>query len=242
MTPWKRKEVIGDCTLYLGDCLEILPTFGQVDAVVTDPPYGIALQPGRSERAHATPYNARRASHTQFSPIAGDTSDFDPAPFIAGKAILWGANNYAARLPASNGWLCWYKAGGISGFAMSECEMAWTNVLRSTRHFDHLWHGFKRATQSGEPVLHPTEKPVALMVWCLGFLPDAEMVLDPFMGSGTTGVACLKRGRKFIGIEIDEGYFDIACKRIRDAYAQPDMFVEASRSEPEQLSILDGAA
>jgi DNA modification methylase len=84
---------------------------------------------------------------------------------------------------------------------------------------------------------HPTQKPVALMEWCLGFLPNAETILDPFMGSGTTGVACVKLGRKFTGIELDEGYFDIACKRIEDAYKQPDMFV-APPAKPVQEAML----
>jgi DNA modification methylase len=84
--------------------------------------------------------------------------------------------------------------------------------------------------------VHPTQKPVALMQWCLGFLPDARTILDPFMGSGTTGVACVKLGRRFIGIEIDESYFEIACKRIRDAYAQPDMFIEPA-PKPVQTAL-----
>ena len=92
----------------------------------------------------------------------------------------------------------------------------------------------------GQPgkVDHPTQKPLALMRWCLGFLPDAETILDPFMGSGTTGVACVKLGRKFIGIEIDEGYFDIACKRIADAVARPDLFISRKPPEPKQEALL----
>jgi site-specific DNA-methyltransferase (adenine-specific)/modification methylase len=219
-----RVEHIGRATLYLGDCRDILPTLGKVDAVVTDPPYGIGFKPKtRSTAAH----DVYAGGHfgTDFAPIHGDDEPFDPAPFVGVPAILWGANNYAARLPDSNGWLCWYKAGGIAGFNMSECELAWTNVVGSTRHFDHLWHGFKRASQNGDRVNHPTEKPVALMKWCLGFVSDAQTILDPFMGSGTTGVAAVQMGRDFIGIEREPSYFDIACKRIDDAQRQGDFFV-----------------
>ena len=89
-----------------------------------------------------------------------------------------------------------------------------------------------------EERLHPTQKPIQVMQWCLGFLPNAQTILDPFMGSGTTGVACVKLGRSFIGIEIDEGYFDIACDRIRKAYAQPDMFIDQPKApEPKQEAM-----
>lgn len=219
-----RTEIIGRATLMLGDCRDVLPTLGKVDAVVTDPPYGIGFKPKtRSTKAHDIYAGGR--FETTFNPIHGDDEPFDPAPFIQGPAILWGANNYAARLPGSNGWLCWYKAGGITGFNMSEVELAWTNVLGSTRFIDHLWHGFKRASQNGERVNHPTEKPVCVMKWCIAFIPDAQTILDPFMGSGTTGVAAVQMGRQFIGIERDERYFDIACRRIEDAQKQGDLFL-----------------
>ena len=221
-----RKEVIGAAELYLGDCRDVLPTIGAVDAVVTDPPYGIGFKPN-TRSTGANDVYAGGHFGTDFAPIHGDCEAFDPAPFIKWPAILWGANNYAARLPDSNGWLCWYKSGGIVGFKMSECELAWTNVLGSTRYIDHLWHGFKRASQNGDRVNHPTEKPVEVMKWCIGHLPaPANTILDPFMGSGTTGVAAVQMGRKFIGIERDEGYFEIACRRIEQAQRQSDMFIE----------------
>ena len=223
-----RVETIGRATLCLGDCRDVLPTLPKVDAVVTDPPYGIGFKPKtRSTKAH----DAYAGGHfgTDFQPIHGDDKPFDPSPFINGPAILWGANNYAARLPDSNGWLCWYKAGGIAGFNMSEVELAWSNCLGSTRFIDHLWHGFKRATQNGEKVNHPTEKPVAIMKWCIGHLPDSsQTILDPFMGSGTTGVAAVQMGRSFIGIEREERYFEIACRRIEQAQRQGDLFIEGA--------------
>jgi site-specific DNA-methyltransferase (adenine-specific)/modification methylase len=207
--------------------MDILPTLPKVDAVITDPPYGINLK----VKTRSTPTHdlyAGGSYKTDFVEIYGDDKPFDPTPFIGTSCVLWGANNYAARLPDSNGWLCWQKSGGIVGFHMSEVELAWTNFLGSTKFISHLWHGFKRSSQVGEKVNHPTEKPVLLMKWCIDFLPKAEIILDPFMGSGATGVAAIQLGRKFIGIEREPKYFDIACQRIEQAVAQGQLF------EPEQ--------
>lgn len=231
-----RIETIGDATLYLGDCMDILPTLEKVDAVITDPPYGIKLQTKTRSTAVHDIY-AGGSYKTDFAEIYGDDKPFDPTPFLKNKCILWGANNYAARLPDSNGWLCWQKSGGIVGFNMSEVELAWTNFLGSTKFINHLWHGFKRASQNGEKVNHPTEKPISVMKWCIDFLPKAEIILDPFMGSGTTGVAAIQMGRKFIGIEREPKYFDIACKRIEQASKQVDMFIE-QKPMPTQETFL----
>ena len=108
-------------------------------------------------------------------------------------------------------------------------EFAWRNFGRSLRILDLSIQGTE-VRQSGRK--HPTQKPVAVIKWCLSFLPDAKTILDPFMGSGTTGVACVKTGRKFIGIELDPDYFDVACKRVREAYAQPDFFVAVNDDKP----------
>jgi len=214
---------IGDATLYHGDCLEVLPTLDKVDAVVTDPPYGINYKPVTRSTKKNDVY-AGGSYKSDFSPIHGDDREFDASMFLAGACIFWGAQNYAHTLPSSNGWLAWVKTGGIKGFNMSECELAWTNVLTSTKVINHMWHGFKRESEVGQKVLHPTQKPIVVMEWCIGFI-DALDILDPFMGSGTTGVACAKLGRKFIGIEIERKYFDIACERIDAAYAQGRLFV-----------------
>ena len=116
-------------------------------------------------------------------------------------------------------------------------ELAWTSLPGdAVKKYTEGLNGLIARGETGE---HPTQKPLGLLRWCLGFIPNARTILDPFMGSGTTGVACVKLGRKFIGIEIDEGYFEIACKRIRDAYAQPDMFIERPKAEqPKQEALL----
>jgi DNA modification methylase len=207
-----REEIIGDARLILGDCLEILPTLGKVDAVVTDPPYGInagKMTMGRGSR-NDTGQHAR-LDWDKAPPALGDLLSIVSIHF----AIIWGGNYFG--LPPSSRWLIWDKLDPNSDFA--SCELAWTNLSGVVKTF-----AMSRKANSLMGGDHPTQKPVALMQWCLGFLPDAETILDPFMGSGTTGVACANLGRKFIGIEIEEKYFDIACRRIADAYKQLRLF------------------
>lgn len=206
-------------TLYLGDCLEIAPTL-EFDAVVSDPPYGINH---KVERTGIPAGHKRRAS----ARIAGDVAPFDPSPWASRPAVLWGANHYAPALPASGGWLVFDKRrGGTHNqqFRASDCELAWTNLFGSVKMFSHLWAGVCRESEIGQHH-HPMQKPVALMEWCLKFLPKGtSTVLDPYMGSGSTGVAAAALGLKFIGIEIDQKYFDVSCKRIDAAARQVDMF------------------
>ncbi len=205
--------VIGDCTLYLGDCLEIMPTLGEVDAVVTDPPYGLGDWNNRRSNA-SRPFDSDVTQQWD-KPV---TPDHIAALRTASKyQIIWGANYFSDLLPRSKQMFVWNK--GIRNMHFNDCEIAWCSGWReASRVFDLSPVGLKKQ--------HPTQKPLALMKWCIGRLPsDAQTILDPFMGSGTTGVACAKMGRKFIGIELEPKYFDIACQRIEDAYAQPDLFV-----------------
>jgi DNA modification methylase len=216
---WTRKEVIGDCTLYLGDCLEVMPALGKVDAVVTDPPYGIGYSHGGGGGRLA-----KSTAHAKM-PIIGDDRPFDPTPWIQQPAILWGGNHFANSLPAMPSWICWDKRCSDYSNDQADCEFAWNNLGGPARMVRHVWNGMLRGPESKTPRQHPTQKPIAVMEWCLGFLPNAETILDPFMGSGTTLVACAKLGRKGIGIELDTDYFEIACKRVQAAYDQPDLFV-----------------
>ena len=219
-----RVEQIGDCTLALGDCLEILPTLGKVDAIVSDPPYGMNYNTDSKRFSRKkSPYWGciDKTLVSGERPIHGDNLTFDPTSFIDRPCILWGANHYADQLPPSGGWLVWDKRRGAEamaekGWPLSEAELAWTNVRGSVRVFRYLWFGILRDGEKGQHH-HPTQKPVALMQWCIGFVPNARTILDPFAGSGTTGVACVELGRKFVGIELDEKYFDIACRRIEQA-------------------------
>jgi len=227
MTDSFEKVVIGNATLYRADCLEVLPTLPKVDAVITDPPWGsdTATNAQRFTRK-ASPYwdNVDTSKVTAHKAIQGDKVEFDPRPFIVGKTILWGANWFTRHLQHSGGWLIWDKRIGAEqlaekGWPLGEAELAWTNVRGSTRVFRNLWSGLLRTTEKGE-FYHPTQKPINLMKWCIEQAGTPDLVLDPFMGSGTTGVACMNLGRKFIGIEIEPKYFDIACERIENAQRQ----------------------
>lgn len=230
----KKDVQIGDCRLILGDCLEVMPLLGEFDAVVTDPPYGIGYAHGGGGGKLA------RSTVLAKMPIAGDDKKFDPAPWINQPAILWGGNHFADRLPATQSWIAWDKRCADYSNDQADCELAWTNLGFPARMFRHVWNGMLRGSESKVPRVHPTQKPIALMEWCLDFMPKAQTILDPFMGSGTTLVACAKMGRKGTGIELDPDYFEIACERVRNAYAEPDMFVEHEKAaQAEQLSILD---
>lgn len=239
----KRKEEIGDCTLYLADCLDVLPTLGKVDAVVTDPPYGISHPCNFEARGRGNLAGKRmqggkpvwvNPSSNNYPDVHGDNSSFDPAPWLeVGSAhIFWGGNYFADRLPPSGGWLVWDKERPDT-LDQATCELAWTDCIKGVRRLRYLWNGMMRAGERGENY-HPTQKAVAVMRWALEFkwVPRGT-VLDPFMGSGTTGVACVQLGRKFVGIEIDPTYFDIACERISAAERQGDMFLE----KPEQTRL-----
>jgi site-specific DNA-methyltransferase (adenine-specific) len=219
--------VIGNATLYHGDCLEILPTLPKVDAVVTDPPYGMGYRSNHnSSRVGAGAAMTRKDG--DFSPIHGDDAPFNPSPLLALQipSIIWGANYFSNQLPSGTRWLVWDKLAGKTPVPCgSDVELAWTSTKGPSRIFQHLWRGIMRAGEEnvcngGKD--HPNQKPQALMRWCVEM--TAGSVLDPFMGSGTTGVACMNLGRKFVGIEIERKYFDIACERIDNAQRQARMF------------------
>ena len=207
-----RKEVIGNATLYLGDCLEILPTLQKVDAVITDPPYGIAhLWKGGFSDKHGW----GKALDESITRNKWDEKPLDESAIAALRSasenqIIWGGNYFP--LPPSRGWLVWNKPE--RNFTLSEAELAWTSFDSCIRVFD--------GNRSEPDRVHPTQKTVALMRWCVA--KTTGSVLDPFMGSGTTGVACMNLGRAFIGIEIEEKYFNIACERITNAQRQERMF------------------
>jgi len=236
--PFRRKEIIGDCTLYLGDCRDILPTLGKADAVVTDPPYGIGadgekFQNAKKRGTAAAPSRNYGAKSWDSAPPSTDL--ISQIVSAADVAVLWGGNYFG--LPPSSCWLVWDKENGTNGYA--DCELAWTNLPQAVRRIKWRWAGMLQQDMANkEERVHPTQKPLEVMKWSIEQCRDADFILDPFMGSGTTGVACAKLGRRFIGIEIDEGYFEIACERIRKAYAQPDMFIAPPAEKPKQEAML----
>jgi site-specific DNA-methyltransferase (adenine-specific)/modification methylase len=211
------KVEIGNATLYLGDCIDILPTLPMVDAVITDPPYGINE-------------NSKKVASRGNMALPKDYGDFDwdkaPPPDklielirTKGKYQAFFGGNYFT-LPPTSCWLVWDKLNGDNDFA--DCELAWTNWPKAVRRLQWRWNGMIR--QGNEERYHPTQKPLEVMKWVIQLCPKSETILDSFMGSGTTGVAAIEMGRKFIGIEREPKYFDIACKRIEQAVAQPQLF------------------
>jgi site-specific DNA-methyltransferase (adenine-specific) len=239
---------IGDATLYCGDALELLPLLQQATCVISDPPYGTGFDYTKNRN------NQRRGlklAHNKTNALVntrdhwaanvhGDERPFDPAPWLTfPQIILWGAHNYASRLPDSRGWLVWDKRDGTTPDSHGDCELAWTNLPMVVRMHRQLWRGVVRAGEEN-PVhsskLHPAQKPVALMRWCVE--KTRGLVLDPYMGSGTTGLACLEVGRPFLGVEIDPHYFGIACERLTFAARQMPLFPPpAYKTTETQLSL-----
>jgi site-specific DNA-methyltransferase (adenine-specific) len=226
-----RVETIGDATLMLGDCREILPTLGKVDACVTDPPYGISYK---------SPAGRGMTARGDYPIIVGDDEPFDPAHLLGfPQVVLFGANHYASRLPDSAKWLVWDKRDGGTPNNNSDCELAWVKSGGSARLIRHLWNGMLKASEREEVRVHPTQKPVAVMEWVLGQVTQpGQTVIDPYLGSGSTGVASLSLGRRFIGIEIDPVYFEVALRRIERAASQPRLFAEPA-PKPVQMNMLE---
>lgn len=196
---------IGRATLYLGDCRDILPHLPKADAVVTDPPYGIDA--GNMKLGNAA------AGRIDFCDWDSEAPDLNFLVSLEIPSIIWGGQ-YFSSLPPKDAWLVWHKGEGMRGRSFAEAELAWTNLAIKTRQIS-LAPNNDPGLRQGR--VHKCQKPVPLMKWCLSFLPDAQTILDPFMGSGTTGVAAIQAGKSFIGVEREGSYFEAACRRIREA-------------------------
>jgi len=228
-----RVETIGDATLYLGDCMDILPTLGKVDAVITDPPYDI----GKDAWGSTSSWSSAGVGKAR---MWGVRPDWDVAPsahllgwIVAQPSIVWGAN-YFDCMPATKGWLVWDKCADMT---QAQAELAWSNIAVNARVFKRSPLGvFGNGGSNEEVKEHPTQKPLGLMRWCVEFAKDAQTILDPFMGSGSTGVASVQMGRKFVGIEREPKYFDIACRRIEQAVSQGQLFTPAA-PQPVQMGL-----
>lgn len=203
----------GRITIYCGDAREIVPQLDGVDLVLADPPYGVSLN-----TSYAAAKRGNKTAAHDYPPVHGDDEPFDPS-FLLGfpNVVLWGANYYADRLPAQGQWLVWDKRDGIGYNDQADCELAWTRGTKGTvpRIYRHMWNGMLKDSERDQRRVHPTQKPVALMRWCLGFYPEATAVLDPYMGSGTTLRAAADLGLPAVGIEYEPRYCAVAVERLR---------------------------
>ena len=201
-----KKEVIADCELYLGDCLEILPQLGVVDAIITDPPYGIKWN-GRAYKDGIEWDNAIPSKEV-----------FDLLFSISRNQIIWGLNYFIEYLKNSRCVFVWRKKMGKAP-SFSQFELAWTSFHFPSVIFEYEAPGARGWWNNPRDSVryHTAQKPLPLMEKCVSYFSDSAVIVDPFMGSGTTGVARVETGRRFIGIEINERYFEIACRRIREA-------------------------
>jgi site-specific DNA-methyltransferase (adenine-specific) len=220
---------IGRATLYLGDCRDILPTLGRVDAVVTDPPYGIGAATGIGK---VTKEGSDFRGSEQWDGETPEVSVFQALLAMSQWQIIWGGNYFG--LPSAPGFFVWDKVQPEQ-FTLAMAELAWTNVRKPAK----IWRWKSQSINGGDPKHHPTQKPLGLMTWCIGHLPEPNrVILDPFLGSGTTGVAAVQMGRDFIGIEREPKYFDIACRRIEEAQKQADLFIAPPPPKPVQEGLL----
>jgi site-specific DNA-methyltransferase (adenine-specific) len=210
-------ERIGMATLYHCDNRDLQGI--QADALVSDPPYGMAHN---TDSTRFSGGNVKRGiGRNDWGKIEGDADDFDPTRWLGfPRVVLWGSNHYAQRLPKGTTLVWIKKADHLFGTFLSDCEIAWMKGGCGVYAFRQQFPPLARiAENNGMSVAHPTQKPVALMQWCLEMakIRDGAMVLDPYMGSGSTGVACVTTGRRFIGCESDKRHFITACRRLEAA-------------------------
>ena len=223
-----RIETIGNATLYLGDCREILPTLATCDLILTDPPYGIAVC-GNEGGVTSLKSGSKDYGKQEWDSQPPERWVVEMIRAKGKDCIIWGGNYF--DLPPTKCFLVWDK--GQRDFSLADGEMAWTTLDKAARFLT-----ISRGELNTDGREHPTQKPVRLMEWCLNHVPKAKTVCDPFMGSGATGVAAVKMGRTFIGIEREPKYFDIAYKRIEDAQRQTSMFEQpAARAEQHGLAL-----
>jgi len=221
-----KKNGISDMidTVICGDCLEVMRGMddNSVDLVLTDPPYGINVARNGSVGGGSFRGKTQKFKPSNWDSAIPSTECFKEMLRVAKQCIIWGGNYFASSLPDSRCWLVWYKRDGLPDRTFADCELAWTSFDKNAKVYNIRWDGFIRDSKE-KKVAHPTQKPEQLFKRCLtDFTQEGDIILDPFFGSGTTGVAAVRMGRHFIGIDISPEYCKIAEKRIqeeRDKYA-----------------------
>ncbi len=223
--------------LHLGDCKDVIREIdlASIDAVVTDPPYGISFVKGPSGSA----VRGRRSLRRNANPIVGGDEPFGPLPWLRWPCVFFGADHFASRLPETGSYHAWdKKAHSTLEDSFSDVEFIWCSRPGKSRIISHLWKGVLQASEKGRPKYHVNQKPVAVMRWAIGLLglPPGATVLDPYMGSGSTGVACMAMGLNFIGIEVDGVAFHVAEERVGLARGLGPM--PSGNGEPTTLNML----
>lgn len=208
-------------TIYHGDCREILPGLPRCDLLLTDPPYGLGLGRAKNRQGQGVKRNMtglvtgkaikpRDYGDADWDDSPADDATLEMARSLTEKHIIFGGNYFT--LPPTKCWLVWDKLRGDTDFA--DCELAWTSLSKAVKRIAYKWNGFLVDPDSTDERVHPTQKPLAVMKWCIKQAGESGTILDPFMGGGTTLVAAKNLGRKAIGIEIEERYCEIAAKRL----------------------------
>ena len=198
-------------TIYHGDCLELMKDIPDksIDLVLTDPPYGISINNNMGRRKGDKPSDYKKCDWDKSRP---DKIYFDEIQRISKNQIIFGGNYFADMLPPSSCWLVWDK-GFSEDLSFAQIELVWSSFTSSSKKC--------KMSSSQKDRVHPTQKPIKLIEWCLNKYSDEGMtIFDPFLGSGTTAIACINTGRNFIGIEKDEDYFNLAQKRVKEAQGQ----------------------
>lgn len=219
MKPYYQDDYV---TIYHGDCREILPELPKVDLLLTDPPYGSRQDLRHAKRKRGGDFlKGITTIARDWDECVGDNEPFRPPYLLLSgrQTIIWGANYFSHLLPSSSKWLIWDKRDGVASDDNADCELAWTNLKGVSRIYRQLWKGICRKGRENIAIqhekLHPFQKPVELMKWCILQANNPQLILDPYMGSGATIVASKELNRKCIGIEIEEKYCEISANRCR---------------------------
>lgn len=223
----------GNVRLYLGDCMDILPTLTGIDAVISDPPYGMNYR-----RSGNSKNSISSTGKVWTETIIGDDVPFDPTPWLQWPCAFTGAHWFYDRLPAGGVIHTWDKRGPYEAIDQADVDQVWCSVRKPARKIECVWRGLCRKTEHADPIIHPTQKPVMVMAWMLDLcdVPPGGVVLDPYMGSGTTGIACIRTGRGFVGIEKDPAHYATALERIQRELSQGDLFLGSPNADVEAQS------